>query len=167
MLFKKFVPLGQTKLKKSVNKEVRFDAPGSKPVWTRVEMGIWRRASPVFDSPVKRNKVELCRDERILDVDGLFRKDVEQKNELTYAQIMQQQMKKFNRLLAKGQNERQVKRSATSCVCHDMNPSPDRLKDVKPSQISCAGSGTPPAIRSEDLDESERYVEHWKQSNSC
>ena len=100
MLFKKFVPLGQTKLKRSMNEEVRSDAPGSKPVRTRDEMGIWRRASPVF--PVKRNKVELCRDERMLDVDGLFRKDDEQPNELTDAQIMQQQMKEFSRLLAIG-----------------------------------------------------------------
>ena len=53
-------------------------------------MGIWRRASPEFDSPVKRNKVELCRDERMLNVYGLFRKYDEQLNELTDAQIMQQ-----------------------------------------------------------------------------
>ena len=33
--------------------------------------------------------------------------------------------------------------------------SPDRLKDVKPSQINCAGREAPRAIRSEDLDESE------------
>ena len=46
---KKFVSLGQTKLKRSVNEEVRSDAPGSKSVWTRDEMGIWRRVSPVFD----------------------------------------------------------------------------------------------------------------------
>ena len=43
----------------------------------------------VFDSPVKRNKVEFCRDERMLNVDGLFRKNDEQPNELTDAQIMQ------------------------------------------------------------------------------
>ena len=85
-------------------------------------MRIWRRASPVFDSPVKRNTVELCRDERMLDVDGLFRKNDEQPNELTDAHIMQQQMKEFNRSLAKGQNERQEKLSATSCVCYDMDP---------------------------------------------
>ena len=36
-----------------------------------------------------------------------------------------------------------------------MDPSPDRLKDVKPSKINCAGRGAPPAIRSEDLNESE------------
>ena len=107
LLSKKFVALGQTKLKRSVNEEVRSDAPGSKPVWTRDEMVIWRRASPVFDSPVKRNKVEVCCDKRMLDVDGLFYKDDEQPNELTDAQIMQQQMKEFNRLLVKGQNERQ------------------------------------------------------------
>ena len=91
----------------------------------------------------------------MLDVDWLFRKDDEQPNELTDPQIMQQQMKEINRLLAKGQNERQEKRSATSCVCYDMDPSPDRLKDVKPSQINCAGRGAPKAIRSEDIDESE------------
>ena len=77
-------------------------------------MGIWRRASPVFDSPVKRNKVELCRDERMLDVDGLFRKDDEHPNELTDAQIMQQQMNEFSRLVVTGQKERQEKRSPTS-----------------------------------------------------
>ena len=60
------------------------------------------RTSLVFDSPVKRNTVELCRDEQMLDVDGLFRKNDDQPNELTDAQITQQQMKKFNRLLAKG-----------------------------------------------------------------
>ena len=59
-------------------------------------MGIWRRASPVFDSPVKRNKVELCRDERMLDVVGFFHEGSEQPNELTDALIMQQQMKVFN-----------------------------------------------------------------------
>ena len=59
LLSKKFVPLRQTKLKRSVNEEVRLDTPGSKPLWTRDEMGIWRCASPIFDSPVKRNKVEL------------------------------------------------------------------------------------------------------------
>ena len=133
LLSKKFVPLGQTKLKRSVNEEVRSDAPGSKPVCTRDEMGIWRRAPPIFDSPVKRNKVELCRDERMLDVDGLFRKDDDQPNELTDAQIMQQRMNEFNRLLAKGQNERQVKLSAISCVCGDIGSSPDRLKDIKSS----------------------------------
>ena len=89
LLSKKFVPLGHTKPKRSVNEEVRSDEPGSKPVRTRDEMGIWRRASTVFDSPVKRNKVELCRDERMLNVDGLFRKGDEQLNELTDAQIMQ------------------------------------------------------------------------------
>ena len=67
----------------------------------------------------------------MLDIDGLFRKGDEQPNELTDAQIMQQQMKEFNRLLAKGQSERQEKRSATSYVCYDVDPSPDRLKDVK------------------------------------
>ena len=36
-----------------------------------------------------------------------------------------------------------------------MNPSPDQLKDENPSQINCAGRGVPPAISSEDLDESE------------
>ena len=65
-------------------------------------MGIWRRASPVFDYPVMRNKVELCRYERMLDVDGLFRKDDEQPNELTDGQIIQQQMKEFHGLLVKG-----------------------------------------------------------------
>ena len=75
--------------------------------------------------------MELCCDERMLDVDGLFRMDDEQPNELTYAQIMQQQTKEFNGLLAKGQNGRQEKRSATSCVCGDMASSPARLKDVK------------------------------------
>ena len=50
---KKLVPLEQTKLNRSVNEEVRSDAAGSKPVWTRDEMGIWRRASHVFVSPVK------------------------------------------------------------------------------------------------------------------
>ena len=104
LLSKKFVSLGQTKLKRSVNEEVRLDTPGSKLLWTRDEMGIWRRASPVFDSPVKRNKVELCRDERMLDVDGLFRKGDEQTNKLTDAQLVQQQMKEFSRLLATGQN---------------------------------------------------------------
>ena len=38
-------------------------------------MGIWRRESPVFDSLVKKNKAELCRDERLLDVNGYFRED--------------------------------------------------------------------------------------------
>ena len=118
-------------------------------------MVIWRRESPVFDSPVKRNKVELCRDERMLDVDGLFRKDDEQPNELTDAQIMHQQMKEFNRLLAKGQNKRQEKRLATSCVCGDISSSPDRLNDVKSSQTNCTGRGAPPTFRSEDLYESE------------
>ena len=91
----------------------------------------------------------------MLDVDGLFRKDDGQPNELTDTQIMQQQMKEFNRLLAKGQNERQENRLATSCVYGDIGSSPVRLKDVKSSQINCAGREAPPAIRSEDLDESE------------
>ena len=64
-------------------------------------------------------------------------------------------MKEFNRLLAKGQNERQEKRSATSCVCFDIVSSPERLNNVKSPQITCAGRGAPPAISSEDLDESE------------
>ena len=36
-----------------------------------------------------------------------------------------------------------------------MGPSPDRLKDVKPFKIKCAGRSTLPAIRSDDLYESE------------
>ena len=36
-----------------------------------------------------------------------------------------------------------------------MDPSPDRLKGVKPSKINCAERVVPPVIRSEDLDESE------------
>ena len=68
---------------------------------------------------------------------------------------MQQQMKEFNRLLANGEKEGQGKRSATYCVCGDMGPSPGPLKDVKPSHIDCAGRGAPPAIRPEDLNESE------------
>ena len=36
------------------------------------------------------------------------------------------------------------------CICGDMGPSPDRLKDVKPFKIKCAGRGTPPAVRSDD-----------------
>ena len=118
-------------------------------------MGIWRRASPVFHSPVKKNKAELCRDERLLNVSGFFRDDDEQQNRLTDARVMQQQMREFNRLLAKGQNERQDKQSAASCVCSDMGSSPDRLKDMNPSQIDCVEREAPPAITSEDLDESE------------
>ena len=53
LLSKKVVPLEQTKVNRSVNEEVRSDAAGSKPVWTRDEMGIWRRASHLFDSLVK------------------------------------------------------------------------------------------------------------------
>ena len=89
------------------------------------------------------------------DIDGLFRKVDKQPNVLTDAQVMQQQMKEFNLSLAKEQNERQEKRSATSCVSYDMDPSPDRLKNVKSSQINCAGCGATPAIRSKDLDVSE------------
>ena len=92
----------------------------------------------------------------MLNVDGLFRKDNEQPNEFIDAQIMQQQMKEFNRLLAKAQNERQEKRSATSCVCGDLGPAPDRLKDVKSSQINCAGCEAPSAERSEDQSETLR-----------
>ena len=66
-------------------------------------MGIWRRESPVFDSPVKKNKAELCRDKRLMDADGLFREDDEQSNRLIDAQVMQQQIREFNRLLVKGQ----------------------------------------------------------------
>ena len=135
LLSKGFVPLGQ--LKRSVNEVMRSDATRAKSVLTRDEMGIWRRESPVFDSPVKKNKAELCRDDRLLDADGLLREDDEQSNRLTDAQGMQQQMRESNRLLPKGQNERQDKRLATSCVCGDMGPSPDRLKDVKPTQIDC------------------------------
>ena len=47
-------------------------------------------------------------------------------------------------------------RKTVSYICGDMGPSPDRIVDLKPSQIDCAGRGAPPAIRSEDLDESER-----------
>ena len=126
-------------------------------------MGIWPRASPVFNSSVKRNKVELCRDERMLDVDGLFRKDDEQPNRLTDAQIMQQQMKEFSRLLPKGQNERQEKRSATSCVCGDIGPSPDRIKDVKSSRINCAGRGTPQHSDPRISMSPKRYVAHGEQ----
>ena len=82
----------------------------------REEMGIWRRESSVFDSPVKMNKGELCRKERLLNADGLFRENDEQPNRLTDAQVMQQQMREFNRLLAKGEKVRQGKRSAISCV---------------------------------------------------
>ena len=153
MLSKEFVPLGQAKLKRSVNEEVRSDTSRAKPVWTRDETGIWRRESPVFDSSVKKTKAELCRDKRLLDVDGLFREDDEQPNRLTDTKVMQQQMREFNRLLAKREKERQEKRSATSFVCGNMGPSPHRLKDVKPSEIDCTGRGAPPAVRSEDLDE--------------
>ena len=59
LLSKGFVPLGQTKLKRSLNKQMGSDATRAKPVWTRDEMRIWRRESPVFDSPVKKNKAEL------------------------------------------------------------------------------------------------------------
>ena len=103
MLSKKFVLLGQTNLKRSVNEEVRSDATAPKPVWTRNGLGTWRRASPVFDSPVKKNKVELRGDERMLDVDGRFRKDDDQLDKRTDTEIMQQQMLKFARLLEKGE----------------------------------------------------------------
>ena len=78
---------------------------------TRVETSldkrrIWNLATFVSRfSPVKRNKVEMCLDERMLAVNWLFCKNDEQPNKLTDAQIMQLQMKEFNRLLAKGQNE--------------------------------------------------------------
>ena len=36
-----------------------------------------------------------------------------------------------------------------------MGPSPDQLKDVKPSKINCTRREALPATRSEDLDESE------------
>ena len=77
-------------------------------------------------------KAELCRDERSPVVDGLFRDDDERPNRLTGHQVMQQHMREFSRLLAKGGKERQEKRSVTSCVCGDMGPSPDRLKGAKP-----------------------------------
>ena len=65
LLSKEFVPLGETKLKRSVNEEVRSAASRAKPVWTGDEIGIWRRESPPFG-----NKAELCRDERLLDADS-------------------------------------------------------------------------------------------------
>ena len=164
MLSKGFVTFGQTKLKRSVNEEMRSDATRAKPVWTRDEMGIWRRESPVFDTLVKKNKAELCRAEWLLDADGLFHEDGEQSNRLTDAQVMQQQMREFNRLIAKGEKERQEKRSATSCVCVDWGPSPDLLKDVIPSLIDCAGRGAPPARISMNQ---RCYLERWGQCNSC
>ena len=78
---------------------------------TNLESGDARRLYLILP---KRNKVELCCDERLLDVNGLYRKDDEQLDKLTDTQIMQQHMKEFNRLLAKGLYERQEKRSATS-----------------------------------------------------
>ena len=103
----------------------------------------------------------------MLNVDGLFRKDDEQPNELTNAQNMQQQMKEFNRLLAKGQIERQEKRSATSCVCCDIGSSPDRLNNVKSPQINCAGRERPQQSDPRISMSLKRYVEYWEQSNSC
>ena len=102
--------------------------------------------------PLRRTKQSLS---RFMDADGLFREDDEQSNRLTDAQVMQQQIREFNRLVAEGQNERQYKRSATSCICGDMGPSPDLLKDLKPSQINCAGRGALSVIRSVNVDESE------------
>ena len=52
----------------------------------------------------------------MMDVDGLFGKDDEQPNNLTEAQIMQQQMREFNRLLANGQNEKKGKRLVTVAI---------------------------------------------------
>ena len=130
-------------------------------------MGIWRRESPVFDSHVKKNKAEICRDERLLDIEGLFHEDDEQPNMLTDAQVVQQQMREFNRLLAKGKKERQGKRSATSCVCGDMVPSPDQLSDVKPSQITVLYVERPQQIDPRISMNLRRYVERWRQCNSC
>ena len=63
--------------------------------------------SPVFDSPVKKNKVELHRCECVLNVNELLREDDDdQSNRCTDAQIMSQQMREFTRLLAKGQDEK-------------------------------------------------------------
>ena len=103
LLSKKIVPLGQTKLKRRANDEAQSGATTSKSVCTRDEFGTWRRALPVFDSSVKRNKVELRCDERMLDVDGLFRVDDDQSDRRTDTEIMQQQMLKFARSMAKGE----------------------------------------------------------------
>ena len=55
---------------------------------TNLERGDVRRRQPVFDSPVKRYKVELRCDEWMLDVNGLFRKDDVQPNRRTDMKIM-------------------------------------------------------------------------------
>ena len=105
LVSKKYVPLGQTKLKRPANDESSSCATTPKPVWTRDGLGTWRRSSPVFDSPIKKNKVELRCDERMLNVDGLFREDDDQPDRRTDEEIMQQRMLKLALLLAKGEEQ--------------------------------------------------------------
>ena len=54
-----------------------------------------------------RRAMSLSGSGRVLNVDGLLRKYDEQPNRLTDAQIIQQQMREFTRLLVNGQNEKQ------------------------------------------------------------
>ena len=59
--------------------------------------------SPIFDSPVKKTKVKFYSDERMLNVDGLFRGNGEQPDRRTDTDIMQQQMLHITRSLEKGE----------------------------------------------------------------
>ena len=64
-------------------------------------------------------------------------------------------MREFNRLLAKGQSQKQNRRAVTSGVWGDMKPVLVRLKNVETIQTNYAGRGKDSAVRPVDADEFE------------
>ena len=83
----------------------------------------------------------------MLDVEGLF------SDGSTYAEFVQQQKLQFARLLAKGRDDKPEKPIASSSTHGGVGLV--QLQDVKPFQTNCARGGTPPAVRLDDVDESE------------